>query len=150
MKIWQTVANQFELSSRSIHGPKHWRTVQANGLYIAQTNEADEAVVKLFAVFHDSRRESDGHDPQHGQRGAELAIAMHGHLFEIEPHQLELLVVACELHHQGAMSDDATIGTCFDADRLDLVRVNVMPKPELMCTAEGKLLAGKAELPRRR
>lgn len=141
--LWQSIIQQFELSSISPHGPEHWRRVQNNGLHIAQTNQADPTVVKLFAVFHDSRRENDGYDPLHGQRGAELAISMHGNLFSIDEVQLELLVLACELHHQGAMTEDPTIGTCFDADRLDLIRVGIVPDPEKMCTDEGRLLAGQ-------
>ena len=35
---------------------------------------ADEEVVRLFAVFHDSCRENEHRDPQHGPRGARLAI----------------------------------------------------------------------------
>lgn len=122
--------------------------MQENGLHIAQTNDADPLVVKLFAVFHDSRRESDGYDPFHGQRGAELARTLHGDLFEVQADQLELLCLACELHHQGAMSDDDTIGTCFDADRLELTRVGILPDPKLMCTQEGKLLARQSQLPK--
>lgn len=140
--LWQHVTQHFEMGTHSIHGPRHWKQVEHNGLRIAQTNQADETVVRLFAVFHDSCRWSEGYDPQHGQRGAELAIQLHGDLFQVEPAQLELLVIACELHHQGALSDDPTVGTCFDADRLDLPRVGIIPDPNKMCTAEGKRLAG--------
>ena len=122
--------------------------MQENGLHIAQTNEADQTVVKLFALFHDSRRENDGYDPLHGQRGAELALSMHGDLFSIDDVQLELLVLACELHHQGAMTEEPTIGACFDADRLDLIRVGIVPDPEKMCTEEGKHLASQGNQPR--
>lgn len=141
--LWQSVIQQFQLYSASPHGPKHWKQVEQNGLHITGTNDADPTVVKLFAVFHDSCRQSDGHDPLHGQRGAELALSMHGNLFTIEEVQLELLILACELHHQGAMTEDPTIGACFDADRLDLIRVGIVPDPEMMCTQEGKLLAGQ-------
>jgi len=34
--------------------------------------------------------------------------------------QLEKLVLACRIHTDGTVSSDATVGVCFDADRLDL------------------------------
>jgi hypothetical protein len=44
-----------------IHGELHWRTVGANGLWLAEPlDEADTYVIFLFALLHDSMRESDG------------------------------------------------------------------------------------------
>jgi uncharacterized protein len=61
-----------------IHGELHWRTVGANGLWLAEPFEgADTYVIFLFALLHDSMRESDGHDPQHGPRAAALAGELH-------------------------------------------------------------------------
>lgn len=40
------------------------------------TPDADPLVVLLFALFHDSMRESDGHDPEHGEPRAPLARRM--------------------------------------------------------------------------
>ena len=37
--------------------------------------------------------------------------------------------------------EQATIDACFDADRLDLGRVNITPDPEKMATEKGKELA---------
>src|SRR5215213_7382612 len=61
-----------------IHGELHWRTVGANGLWLAEPLDgADTHVIFLFALLHDSMRESDGRDPQHGPRAAALAGALH-------------------------------------------------------------------------
>jgi uncharacterized protein len=49
--------------------------------------------------------------------------------------QLELLTYACDEHTNGLVSDDPTVGACWDADRLDLPRVGVEPDPELFSTA---------------
>jgi uncharacterized protein len=35
-------------------------------------------------------------------------------------------------------SEVPTIGVCWDADRLDLTRVGIMPDPEFFSTAAGK------------
>lgn len=40
----------------TVHGLKHWQNVEANGLKIAQIENADASVVSLFALFHDSQR----------------------------------------------------------------------------------------------
>jgi uncharacterized protein len=135
--IWKTLTDRFALGQWSIHGPIHWKNVEENGLSLARLNGADETVVRLFAVFHDSERENESYDPQHGQRAAALAADLHGELFWIEDEQLDLLCEACRLHHQGFTSDEVTIGTCWDADRMDLPRVGIRPDPQKMSTQEG-------------
>jgi len=140
-RLHDRLVQQFSLGPGSIHGPDHWNRVKENGLEIAKRNGADETIVRLFAIFHDAKRENEGYDPQHGQRAAELAKSLHGDMFEIDLNSLELLCVACEYHHQGGTTDDLTIGTCWDADRMDLVRVNTIPDPEFMSTEVGKAYA---------
>jgi len=112
--------------------------VKENGLQIARRNGADETIVILFSMFHDAERWTDGHDPQHGQRAAKLVADLHGDLFQLNQESLELLCVACEYHHQGGTTDDLTIGTCWDADRMDLTRVQTVPDVRLMSTDVGK------------
>jgi len=57
-----------------IHGPTHWAGVAAAGLCLLDTTPgADPLVVMLFALLHDSMRETDGPDPEHGARAAKLA-----------------------------------------------------------------------------
>src|SRR5215218_3085656 len=83
-----------------IHGELHWRTVGGNGLWLAEPLDlADRYVVFLFALLHDSMRESDGHDPQHGPRAAALAGELHAEgLLGTTPAQLETLRYACFEH----------------------------------------------------
>jgi uncharacterized protein len=51
------------------------------------------------------------------------------------------LFEACRYHADGYISDEPTIGTCWDADRLDLWRVHVQPDARHMNTKRGKELA---------
>ena len=67
------------------------------------------------------------------------AWSLHGP--ELEAHQLDFLVEACRGHHHGTTSESITIGTCWDADRLDLPRVGMSPEEAYMSTPEGKRLA---------
>ena len=120
----------------TVHGDLHWRTVGRNGLWIADSHAGvDTTVVFLFALLHDSMRENDWVDPEHGPRAAVLARALHAEeTLTIASAQLELLTYACDEHTNGLVSDDPTVGACWDADRLDLPRVGVMPDPELFST----------------
>jgi uncharacterized protein len=139
--LWLYVAEQFPLGEGSVHGPQHWRRVEQNGLKLATGSGADVTVVRLFAVFHDSRRVNEFTDHEHGLRGGELAQLLRGELFELDDARFALLYYACAFHERGRTSKDPTIGTCWDADRLDLPRVSIQPSARLMSTALGKRLA---------
>lgn len=140
-KLIQTVSAQFALSAGPSHGPDHWKRVEQNGLWLSTQTGADVFVVRLFAWFHDSRRENDYTDPDHGARGAAYAAAERGVLFDLEDEAYDKLIHACIWHTDGPSSDDLTIGTCWDADRLDLGRVGIIPSAAFMSTAFGREVA---------
>lgn len=144
-KIWQNNIAQFVLSDFSFHGQVHWRQVETNGLRLARINGADQKLVRLFAVYHDAKRENEGHDPKHGHRAAELALEDHGVLFSLEQDDLDKLVYALQFHNGGHVSDDLAIGTCWDADRMDLPRVGAKIDPKYMSTELGKDYAVRGE-----
>src|SRR5215210_1159610 len=123
-----------------IHGELHWRTVGANGLWVAESLEgAKTELIFLFALLHDAMRENDSDDPGHGPRAAAFAGELHEQgLLEISTSELETLQYACAEHTNGTISDDPTVGACWDADRLDLPRVGVEPDPELFSTARAR------------
>ena len=64
------------------------------------TLDVDPALVFLFALFHDSMRLNDGHDPLHGPRGAALARELHGGPFEVEDEEMGLASVRLRGAHQ--------------------------------------------------
>jgi len=138
--LWDRVTREFACGADSIHGPDHWRRVEQNALKIAVSNGAVVDVVRLFAVFHDSRRQNDGRDFEHGTRGAEYARSLRGTLFEVSDADFELLRDACCRHTHGELSEDPTIGACWDADRLDLTRIGSTPDASYMSTALGRSL----------
>jgi uncharacterized protein len=39
-----------------------------------------------------------------------------------------------EFHSKGLMDADVTVQTCWDADRLDLIRLDIQPEAERLCT----------------
>ena len=121
-----------------IHGLSHWGRVYTNGLRVAEESGANKKVVELFAFFHDSKRWNDGADIGHGARGAEFARRLRGDYFDLSDEEFELLYVACRDHTEGETEADVTIQTCWDADRLDLGRVWIVPDPERLCTEAAK------------
>ncbi len=144
--LWQIVTEQFHMPSYSVHGPDHWRRVERNGLLLATRTGADVGVVRLFALFHDSCRKDDGHDPEHGARGACYAASLRGNAFQLTDDQFELLSYACVWHTEALHHTDPTIGTCWDADRLDLGRVGRIPNAAYMSTEFGREIANYGTL----
>ncbi|HET6424330.1 MAG TPA: hypothetical protein VFG20_11640 [Planctomycetaceae bacterium] len=132
--ILRVVMSDHRVRWNGIHGAAHWGRVLQNGLWLSASNNADAAVVTLFAVLHDSRRVNDHWDPGHGRRGAELARQLRGDLFELTDSQFGQLYHACEHHTAGHTEGDLTVRTCWDSDRLDLGRVGIWPDPRKLCT----------------
>jgi uncharacterized protein len=50
------------------------------------------------------------------------------------------MMMACALHTDGHTTGDPTLLACWDADRLDLGRVGIVPKPKLLCTDMARAL----------
>lgn len=141
----QTHILSHRLFISEIHGLAHWKQVERNGLLLATETGADTIVVRLFALFHDSKRANDGIDIAHGPRGAEFAKeCFEEHRFVITQEQFDKLYHACMFHTTEHQSGDATIDTCYDADRLDLGRVGIVLDPNKMATAFGAKIAQKS------
>jgi uncharacterized protein len=68
-----------------------------------------------------------------------------GSLLRLDAARCKTLVTALSLHVDGLVSDDPTIGVCWDADRLHLWRIGVEPDPELLSTAAGRSRIAWAE-----
>lgn len=131
----------FKCGAQSIHGPSHWQRVDAFGLNIAKTSGADLTVVRLFALLHDSCRQHDGADLDHGPRAAEMLNRIVPSVFALDRGRFDLLKEAIRLHTSGLTTNEPTLGTCWDADRLDIVRVGLTPSAQYMSTVAGKDIA---------
>ena len=103
--LWDACVAGFVLGPHSLHGPRHWRNVYFNGMQLVADSggAADVTIVRLFAILHDARRLSEGHDPDHGQRAADLAATWRGSHFDLDDARLAILTTACV---------DPTIGAC--------------------------------------
>ncbi len=133
-ELLRIVRDSFALDTDGIHGESHWMRVFETGISLAAKTGAIMAVVELFALLHDSCRMNDGRDPEHGSRAAVLARSLAGSVFVLPETELELLAAACRGHTKGGRVGDITVLTCWDADRLDLGRVGIKPRPDRLCT----------------
>ncbi len=151
--LWRVLDDRFALGHASIHGPEHWRRVERYAVHVAEQSGGDALVVRLFAIFHDVCRLNDSVDDEHGARGAALAAHLRGEYFALSDARFAQLHDACTWHTAGHLSDDPTIGACWDADRLDIWRVGYTPHERFMSTDHARALVragriGPRHLPR--
>lgn len=137
-EILSRILQAYPLCLSGIHGIAHWARVLENGLRLAGQTGGEPNVLILFALLHDSQRQNDGHDPDHGPRAADFAARLRGDCFELDDHSFWLLQEACAGHTLRQTHSDPTVQTCFDADRLDLSRVGIRPDPARLCTAAAR------------
>jgi uncharacterized protein len=138
--IEEEVIKQFKLDVHSWHGIKHWERVEKIGLRLAETTKADIRVISLFSLLHDSKREDEDYDPEHGSRATLFIQELRqDDSLDISEKQLDQLCFACTHHSRGnAQSNDITVQTCWDADRLDLYRLGIMSDDKFLYTEASK------------
>ena len=121
---------------KSLHGVGHWEQVERNAVGLAEnTPGCDREVTRLFAILHDCKRRNEGKDTGHGKRAAEFARELYDKgMLDLDPGRMAILEYAIRSHNDGAVSSDPTIGACWDADRLDLPRVGILPVVSLLST----------------
>jgi uncharacterized protein len=130
--LLKEILTQFRISKNGVHGPNHWARVRHHGLEIGSLVGADLLVVELFAFLHDSQRVDEYEDRKHGERAAEYAASLNQRYFDLTPSELDDLTHAIRFHSEGDVHRNATIQSCWDADRLDLGRVGIRPSAKYL------------------
>ena len=74
--LLQTILDQFRLDRDGDHGPAHWARVRKHAMTIGRARGADLLVVELFSFLHDSQRENEFTDTDHGERAAAYAESL--------------------------------------------------------------------------
>ena len=128
----------YQMDHDGFHGFAHWMRVLHNGRLLTETENANLKIVELFCLLHDTQRQNEDRDPEHGPRAADYARAIRGTLFDLKDDEMELLDEALRYHSDGYVEADITIQVCWDADRLDLGRVGIRPSYHKLCTASAK------------
>jgi uncharacterized protein len=148
-RITEIAKSVFELGENSIHGIHHWKQVEHNGIMLATLDpRVDLLIVRLFAYLHDCKRVDENFDEFHGIRAGEFVqnLRINDQLNDLSYLQFIVLKEACDIHNTGATSENPTIGACLDADRIELLRVGIVPHPDLMNTQMGKRIASKLQI----
>jgi uncharacterized protein len=130
--------SHYQLHWNGLHGFQHWVRVHENGLRLAALNGANQKVVEYFAFTHDIQRHSDGFDPGHGARACQFIRSHLLDYLDLSNDEINQLCIATSGHTNGKCHPDITISTCWDADRLDLMRARIRPNPKLLCTPEAR------------
>lgn len=134
---------QKNLDLGTTHGVGHWDRVYANGKLLID-KDVNEKVLAAFAYTHDTWRNDDWGDNDHGPRASRaLMLIRFSKLSFLTDEEFELLRKACRLHTESDGTENPTLNACFDSDRLDIVRIGFTPDPEMMCSRMGKSLAIK-------
>ena len=139
--VYEYAKSVFRCDLYSVHGIQHWCDVDDSAQLICKETEADLTVVRFFAYLHDSCRFDDGGDLGHGPRAADSLVSLPVELAVLDPEQMSVLDYAIRHHTDGDVSDDPTIGACWDSDRLDLGRVGKIPSAVMMSTKPGRDIA---------
>lgn len=138
----------------TIHGPDHWRAVGATAAELAGVGEGaaapapDHELLLLFALLHDAKREDDGYDREHGPRAAILLDQLRADgVLRLSDERAAVLAEALRDHTNGTCSEQPTIAVCWDADRLLIGRVGLIPDARFCSTADGRRRATAGDLP---
>ena len=100
-EFFEHLVSSHELGHDGFHGKDHWLRVLHNAREIAAETGANLRVLELFAVLHDSQRQNENHDPEHGHRAAAYAVELKGIWFDLADDEMKLLVEACHYHSDG-------------------------------------------------
>lgn len=126
--LTEHLIDSFSLHRRGIHGFGHWSRVMREGLRLASIAGANHRVIAWFSLLHDLWRVDEGSDPRHGERAAEeVENLVDQGLLALDTRAADQLIEAIRGHSRGELHADPTIACCWDADRLDLVRLGVCP-----------------------
>lgn len=139
-RIFPFVESSSQLIKSKFHGLPHWKKVDWNAQQLCKVEtRADLQVCRAFAYMHDCMRVNDNTDDRHGERAAEYVNSLRSKL-NLTEQQIDLLAAACHDHESGQTSADPTVGVCWDADRLDLMRVGIRIDPQYLSTDAAKKL----------
>lgn len=102
---------------------------------------------RVFAAVHNCCRTNDGRDPEHGARAADFWTACGRRGGVMDDARFHRLSYALVYHDIGRTSRDVWVGMCWDADRLDLVRVRRRPRVQFFRTSTDKRMCERLSDP---
>jgi len=131
-KLFQLICDNYALNLKGIHGIKHWVQVYKNTQFLANAYAIRSDVFMLFALLHDSKREDEYEDRDHGIRAAgSIKDYIQDGVVDLSEEDEARLFYACSNHthadKNNTLYHDLVVQICLDADKLDIGRVGVIP-----------------------
>ncbi|MFC2073773.1 hypothetical protein ACFLR3_00835 [Campylobacterota bacterium] len=139
------IKQDFKIDFYGDHGIGHWQRVYDNTQKLANHYNVQSNVFELFAILHDSQRENEFVDIEHGLRASLYTIELiENDIIELDETDRNRLLYACANHTRTDVNDplfnDLIVQICFDSDRLDIGRVGIQPDAAYMATEYAKSL----------
>ena len=143
--ILDLIRKSFNINFYGDHGIKHWERVYKNTQVLANHYEIKSEVFELFSLLHDSKRENEYEDIEHGLRASKFAKELISDGFiNLSKEDEKKLIFACANHtkkdRSNPLCNDLIVQICFDSDKLDLGRVGMTPDKKRMYTSYAKYL----------
>jgi uncharacterized protein len=139
-----------------LHGVAHWARVSRFGAGLSaglHLSPAYRECVEIFAWTHDLARIDDGGGNDHARDGARYFDTYTAKVFPHLTHVQQDFIRTAIYHHADGISAEEgwhqgwfthlegekadilnVMGCCWDADRLDLLRLGIEPEPHRMST----------------
>lgn len=141
--LLERLDDNFCLKDSDYHNKKHWNRVFKLSKYIRELNGIESNIFKYFAMFHDVGRTDEDYNQNHGENGSKLAIKYRKYI-NLTDEEFEKLIFACKWHTKpldttNKFFKDKIINICWDADKLDLVRLNIKINKEKLLNNYSKL-----------
>lgn len=138
-KILIEVIESFYLQLfNGVHGIDHWTRVLQNGIILCDKNpNLNKNIIIAFSFFHDVGRTREDDEPIHGYNGGRRLLK-YKYKINLTKEEIDKCYEACVDHTHTRHHKDPQIAACWDADRLDLYRVGVMPDVDYLNLEESK------------
>jgi uncharacterized protein len=137
-RVKQMALNRYHGNKLDVNGPEHWERAWQNAQVLIPQTKANATVVELFCYLHDCCRIHHGQEPGHGLAASKFIEEHKGEFSFLSEKEYQLLLKACGEHTFLQHSDEPTIATCWDANRLDIGRIGICPKEQFLITPAAK------------
>jgi len=143
--ILNLIIKDLKINLYGDHGIKHWERVYKNTKILSDYYKVESEVFELFSILHDSKRENEYRDEEHGLRASLFTKQLLDKgLIVLNIEDSNRLLFACKNHtikdKNDSLYKDLIVQICFDSDKLDLGRVGIYPDSKRMFTSYSKQL----------
>jgi uncharacterized protein len=131
-KVLKSIIEEYSLNLLSgMNGLNHWSRVLENALLLSEYNNANKNIIIAFSLFHKIKRNNEEHDQNEGIKSAEF-LRYYEDQLNLTEEEFDETYLACKNISEYMFHENKNISTCWDAERLDLMRTGLYPKESNM------------------